>query len=255
MDAEPQQALAHFVDKWWQREPEMQFAEVFCPEAGKPRFRAWGGLLHEFREAMFELSDPRVTGVKSAWWADEMIGLDQGRQRHPLTSVMVGVAAPWPGLARALIERDPGELRAEDTGQAVALLLPTANAVLAVESAVFGARESADASRSLAVHWLLQRLRQGLAAADRARIPMHLFARHGIGAAQPDPGSEQALLRDWGRELAAAMPASVPGAALLRRSRHRFDQAILERLAAGRGLAEPAPALTLWRAWRAARTP
>ena len=255
MDSEQEQALAHFVGKWRQREPEMQFAEVFCPDAGKARFRAWGALLHEFREAMFELSDPRVTAAKTGWWAEEMIGLGQDRQRHPLTSVMVGVAAPWPTLARALLERDAGELRAEDTGQAVELLMPTATAVLAVESALFGARESADASRSLAVHWLLQRLRQGLAAADRARIPMHLFARHGIGAAQPESGAEQALLRDWGRELAAAMPTRVSGAALLRRSRHRFDQAILERLAAGSGLAEAAPVSSLWRAWRAARAP
>lgn len=255
MDSEKEQALAHFVGKWRQREPEMQFAEVFCPEAAKPRFRAWGALLHEFREAMFELSDPRVTGIKTAWWAEEMIGLGQDRQRHPLTSVMVGVAAPWPALARALLERDAGELRAEDTGQAVAMLLPTASGVLAVESAIFGARESADASRSLAVHWLLQRLRQGVASADQARIPMHLFARHGISAAHAEPGAEQALLRDWGRELAAAMPARVPGAALLRRGRHRFDEAILERLAAGKGLAEPAPVPSLWRAWRAARAP
>ena len=255
MDPEPEPALAHFVGKWQQREPEMQFAEVFCPEPMKLRFRAWGSLLHEFRESMFELSDARVSAIKTGWWAEEMIGLGQGRQRHPLTSAMVGVAAPWPTLGRALLDRDTGDLRAEDTGQAVALLLPTARAVVAVESAIFGAGESADAARSLAVHWLLQRLPQGLAAEDRARIPMHLFARHGISAAQPEAGQADALLRDWGRELTAAMPAGVPGAALLRRSRHRFDRALLARLVAGRGLAGAAPPLSFWRAWRAARSP
>jgi len=254
MDSEQEPALAHFLGKWRQREPEMQFAEVFCPEEGKLRFRAWGALLHEFREAMFELSDPRVSGIKTAWWAEEMIGLGQGRQRHPLSSAMLGVDAPWSALGRALLERDAGEFRADDTGQAVALLLPTATAVLAVESAVFGARESADASLSLALHWLLQRLPQGLSAADKARIPMHLFARHGISPAQLEAGQAAALLQDWGRELAAAMPVAVPGAALLRRSRHRFDQASLARLAAGRGLAPAAPPFSLWRAWHAARS-
>jgi len=255
MDPESEPALAHFVGKWQQREPEMQFAEVFCPEPAKLRFRAWGGLLHEFRESMFELSDARVSAVKTGWWAEEMIGLGQGRQRHPLTAVMLGVDAPWPALGRALLERDTGELRAEDTEQAVALLLPTARAVLAVESAVFGAIGSADAARSLAVHWLLQRLPKGLTAEDSARIPMHLFARHGLGAAQPEAGQADALLRDWGSELAAAMPAGVAGAALLRRSRHRFDQALLARLATGRGLAGSASPLSFWRAWRAARSP
>ncbi|MBP8081514.1 MAG: hypothetical protein KAY12_05085 [Arenimonas sp.] len=255
MNPEQDLALAHFVGKWQQREPEMQFAEVFCPEPLKLRFRAWGGLLHEFRESMFELSDARVCAIKTGWWAEEMIGLGQGRQRHPLTSVLVGVDAPWSALGRALLDRDVGDLRAEDTGQAVALLLPTARAVLAVESAVFGASESEDAARSLAVHWLLQRLQQGLAAEDRARIPMHLFARHGISAAQPQAGQAEPLLRDWGRELTAAMPGRVSGAALLRRSRHRFDQTELARLAAGRGLAGAASPLSFRRAWRAARSP
>lgn len=255
MAPEEEAALGHFVAKWQQREPEMQFAEVFCPRADKARFRAWGALLHELRESMFELSDARVSGVKTGWWAEEMIGLGQGRQRHPLTSAMLGVDAPWSALGRALLERDAGDVRAENTGHAVALLLPTATAVIAAESAAFGATESAEAARSLAVHWLLQRLPHGLAAADQARIPMHLFARHGMSAAQLDSGPADALLCDWGRELAAVMPLSVSGTALLRRSRHRFDQALLARLAAGRGFAGVAPPSTLWRAWRAARSP
>jgi hypothetical protein len=255
MDAEAPDTLAHFVAKWQRREPEMQIAEVFCLEAERSRFRAWGALLHELREAMFELSDPGVSVAKTAWWAEELAGMGQGRHRHPLTAALPGPDAPWASLGRALVERDLGELRAEDTDQAVALLLPTASAVLAVESTVFGARESADASRSLAVHWLLQRLPRGLSSGDQARIPMHLFARHGMGAGQLAEANAAGLLQDWGRELQAALPARVAGSGLLRRSRHRFDQAILARLAAGKGIAEPAPPLTLWRAWRAARTP
>jgi hypothetical protein len=254
MDLETQAALAHFASKWQQREPEMRIAEVFCPPDEKVRFQAWGALLHELRQSMFELSDAGVSELKTGWWAEELTGVGRGGQRHPLTSIMAGVDGPWSALGRALLDRDAGDLRAEDTAQAVALLMPTATAVLAVESAVFGARESADAARSLAVHWLLQRLPQGLASEDRARIPMHLCARHGIGAAQVQAGQAGALLRDWGRELAAAMPAQVPGAAWIRRGRHRFDRALLERLSAGKDISGLAPPLTLWLAWRAARS-
>lgn len=246
---------AHFVSKWRQREPEMQFAEVFCPVSDKAHFRAWGALLHELRETLFELSDAHVSSVKTGWWAEELIGVGQGRQRHPLTAALLGIDAPWSTLGRALLDHDASELRAAGTERAVALLLPTAAAVLAVEAAIFRAQASNDAARSLAVHWLLQRLPRGLASEDLARIPMHLFARHGLTAAQLATGQADALLRDWGRELATAIPARVPGAAFIRRSRNRFDQARLARLASGKGFAEPAAPLTLWRAWRAARSP
>ena len=272
MVSNDQDACANFVSKWQQREPEMQFAEVFCPVSDKAQFRAWGALLHELRETLFELSDARVSGVKTGWWAEELIGVGQGRQRHPLTAILLGIDAhgrasvaggtmpgatdaPWSALGRALLDHEANEHRAADTGQAVALLLPTAAAVLAVEAAIFRAQASNDAVRSLAVHWLLQRLPRGLASEDLARIPMHLFARHGLTAAQLATGQADALLRDWGRELALAMPTRVPGAAFIRRSRHRFDQVRLARLASGKGFAEPAVPLTLWRAWRAARSP
>ena len=81
MDQQAPDASAHFVGKWLHREPEMVFAEVFCPNDDKLAFRAWGALLHELRESLFELSDPSVARIKTAWWAEEMIGLGQGRQR------------------------------------------------------------------------------------------------------------------------------------------------------------------------------
>jgi hypothetical protein len=247
-------ACAHFVDKWLQREPEMQFAEVFCAAGDKARFRAWGALLHELRETLFELSDARVTGVKTGWWAEELMGLGQGRQRHPLSEALLGTQAPWSQLGRALLDHRPAEHRAANTGQAIAALEPTAAAIVAVESAIFGVTATTEASRSLAVHWLLQRLPQGLASEDQAQIPMHLFARHGLTATQVAAGEGDDLLRDWGRELSQAMPPAVDGAALIRRSQFRFDQARLARLGAGRGFAEPGAPMTLWRAWRAARS-
>ena len=246
-------ALAAFVGKWLTREPEMAIAEVFCTPERKPLYRAWGGLLHELREAAFELSDARVTEVKTAWWAEELIGIGQGRHRHPLTEVLVAQSAPWSELGRSLLELPDAGRRYGTTAEAIDSLMPAARAVIAVESALFATTFDDDSARALVIHWLLQRLPHGLATEDQARIPMHLFARHGLSAAQLVAGQGEALLRDWAAELHSQLPVAMAGASAYRRSRTRFDSARLQRLAAGRGFAEPPPLATLWRAWRAAR--
>lgn len=247
-------AAAHFVAKWQRREPEMQFAELFCPAGQKTLFRAWGALLHELREAMFELGDASVARAKTAWWAEEILGLGRGQARHPLSETLLGIDAPWAALSRSLLEHDGSSIRAADTSGAIAALLPLATATESTEAAAFHAAPSADAARSLAIHWLLQRVPIGLASEDRARIPMHLFARHGSDALQGTESSVQALLRDWASELHTAMPADVGDAAMIRRSRHQFDKIRLQRLAAGKGNSEPLAPATLWRARRIART-
>jgi hypothetical protein len=256
----------HFVEKWWQREPEMRVADAFSAGAdpgnatARLRFQCWGALLHELRESVFELPDPGVAAAKRGWWAEELQGLGAGRGRHPLTMALVPLAeaqtAPWTGLSLALVGAG-GEARQPDTAQAVAALLPLARATIAVENALFRVRDDGeDAASSLAVHWLLQRLPHGLGAEDGARVPMHLLARHGLTLAQL-PAAADPLLRDWARDLAAALPAA-PRGAFLRRARARFDAARLARLQAkgGQGgFAAPAGFGTVWRAWRAARGP
>lgn len=247
------EALPHFFAKWQAREPEMAIAEVFVPTADKARFRAWGAMLYELRETLFELSDARVSDVKTAWWADELIGIGQGRTRHPLSAVLVETRAPWAALGRALLEHGVSQPRASSTEEAIHALLPVAQAVVAVESALFStASGETPTARALAVHWLLQRLPPGLAAEDQARIPMHLYARHGLTAAQLAEGQGDALLRDWAAELLTVLP-DVRGAAPLRRFRTEFDRTRLARLKAGRGFSTPPAIGTLWRAWRAAR--
>src|SRR4249919_456739 len=251
-------AIVHYVGKWQSREPEMRVLQVFCAPSQQTRFCAWGALLHELREALFELSDARVTAVKSGWWAEELLGLAQGRHRHPLTEALVGSDAPCSGLGRALLLQTGDDARHADTAEAIAALLPLARSVLAVESALFEtalfkARSSDAAARGLAIHWLLQRLPQGLASEDRARIPMHLFARHGLTAEQLAAGQGEPLLRDWTGELLRALPASTSDASLLRRGRLRFDHARLARLSDGKGFGESPALATLWRAWCAAR--
>jgi hypothetical protein len=245
----PDDALADIAGKWWRREPEMQVALTFCPASRRDVFVAWGALLHELREAAFELSDPTVTAAKCGWWAEELMGWGEGRSRHPLGRVFVGEAAPWSPLARAwLAWSEPGE-RPADTAAAIDALVPAATAVDAVEAALFGMPGATP--RPIAIHWLLHRLPHGLAAADRARVPMQLQARHGLEAFAVESPAQAALLADWARELLdAGAPA---GGCVFRRCRTAFDRARLARLAQG-GTGAPNPLATLWRAWRAART-
>jgi len=248
-------ASAAFIGKWLAREPEMAIAEVFVPVERRPLFRAWGALLHELRAAMFELSDARVTEVKTAWWAEELIGLAQRRYRHPLTEALADCDAPWSALGRCLLELPDADRRHGDTSEAIDSLMSPARSINAVESALFATGPDEQAARALAIHWLWQRLPRGLNGEDQARIPMHLFARHGLTASQLAAGQGEPLLRDWARELASALPAQLVSASAFRRSQACFDRARMRRLASGKGFTEPPALATLWRAWRAAQAP
>ncbi len=251
MSAPPDDAIAHFVAKWHRREPEMALAEVFCPAPQRLRFRAWGALVHELREAAFELSDARVTAVKCQWWAEELANLPQGRGRHPISADIAAPALPWTRLARALMEQSLLDERPADVHAALAHMQPLAQALADVEAGLFEA-PAADAP-AIAVHLLLQRLPQGLLAGDQARLPLNLLARHCRTVAQVGAGEGDAVLRDWAAELLAALPSAPPSAPLYRRLRTGFDRVRLRRLAAGRGFAPPAAPTTVWRAWRIAR--
>ncbi|WP_374603751.1 hypothetical protein [Arenimonas sp.] len=253
MSAPRGEAIEHFVAKWQRREPEMAQAEVFCPPALRPRYRAWGSLLHELRESAFELSDPRVAEVKTQWWAEELLGLAEGRSRHPVTAPLAGVPANWPALVHALVALPASDARPGDTGAALARFGALAAAIADTEARLFEHPAGGRDADAVAVHLLLHRLPEGLAADDQAGLPMNLLARHGLTAAQVAAGQGDPLLRDWATALLAALPlpASHPG--LYRRLRAGFDRARLARLAAGRGFDPPGPFVTLLRAWRLAR--
>jgi hypothetical protein len=261
-------ATDHFVEKWFRREPEMRIAAAFCARADAPpangreteaklRFEAWGALLHELREALFELPDAGVAAAKRGWWAEELQLISQGKPRHPLGEALASYVeakqAPWTGLSLALVGGG-GDARAADTAQALAALQPLARSTLAVEDALFATRSEPATADALAVHWLLHRLPRGLGDEDAARVPMHLLARHGLTAASL-PSAADPFLRDWAGELLARLPVH-GGGAFLRRARTRFDRARLQRLRAKGGQGgfdDPGAPGTLWRAWRAAR--
>ncbi|HEU0152347.1 MAG TPA: hypothetical protein VFQ84_03260 [Arenimonas sp.] len=240
---------AHFVDKWHRREPEMALAEVFCPPDARPVFRAWGALLHELREATFELSDARVTVAKTQWWAEELLLVSRGAGRHPVCAALPA-DLPWAALARAVVEQASLDQRPADAAQALAQVAPLAEAIAAVEAGVHG---HAPPVAAVSVNLLLHRLPHGLAADDQARLPLNLLARHGVTVAQVAAGQGEPLLRDWAGELLAALPWPAAPSSLYRRLRHGFDRARLRRLAAGRGFDPPPAPASLWRAWRLAR--
>ncbi len=247
-------SAAYFVAKWLQHEPEMQFALQFCPAPRRARFEAWGALLHALREARFELREAAVADAKRGWWSDELAAIAAGRPNHPLGLALSGVEVPWRALGQAFATPDGGQARPADLAQSLQALTPLATAAVAVEAALFEAQATPDAARSLAVHWRLQQLPQGLRDEALAGVPMALLARHGLTRAAIAEALPGPLLRDWALCLGEALPIVLPGAAPFRRARARFDQARLARLAR-RGDAfgaGPAPAM-LWRAWRVAR--
>jgi hypothetical protein len=241
---------AEFVAKWRAREPEMVWAEVFCPRPLKDRFALWGALLCELRAAAFELSDARLVEAKSAWWAEESLRSAQNAPRHPLTQALAATALPWTSLAAALVAATQTESsRPADREAAFVAVAPLANAVAAMEAALFGDDANDDAARAIAVHLLAERLRM----ADTGQVPLSLLARHGVtSAALMEPEGARAL-RDWAGELSSALPTRIGGAAPFRRTRMAFDGWLLCERAAGRDRRGVPPLSALRLAWRSAR--
>lgn len=238
------------------REPLLRAAVGFVPEDSRQVFRAWTALLAELRECAFELSDPRVTALKAGWWAEELDGAARGAARHPLTRVLVRAGGPWSGIAAPLqalaTDADPEA----DLAATLAALRPLAEPLVAMERHLFGGDGAAEAQgRALALHWLRERLRHGLDAVDRARVPLALYARHGLRREQLPTPAAAALRRDWASQLRDALPASPSGRwPYPRLLTLDADRRALAALAAGgrpaeRGTGVPA----LWRAWRLAR--
>jgi hypothetical protein len=247
-------AVGAFVAKWHTREPEMVYAEVFCARPLRTLFAAWGALLFELREAVFELSDPRLIEVKSAWWADELLRCAQGAPRHPLTQALAAPQLPWNALAHGMLAMAHADTsRPVDRDAALAAVAALAEGIATVEAALFDATMTGEASRMVAVHLLCERLRVGLAGSDGGRVPLSLLARHAIASSVLAHPQGAPAIADWAAELAAAQSSDFAGVALYRATRSAFDTWFLRGLATG----HPHRALPRLRAlrlaWHAAR--
>lgn len=260
---------ADCIGKWHAREPEMRFAEPFCPRLLRVRFRLWGALLLELREAAFELSDARVIEAKTAWWAEELARSAQHAARHPLTQALLRepmlqaqTALPWSQLGRALLASAASDPRPADSDAAIAGMRPLAEAMPAFEAALFGEAslaagrepaQPADAANASVAHLLGERLRVGLHSEDGGRIPLSLLARHRITVAQLVEPVGAAAIADRAQQLLLIVPVRLNGASLYRRARWAYDRRSLQRIAQQHAATPAHPLRALWMAWAAAR--
>ncbi|WP_141452424.1 phytoene/squalene synthase family protein [Pseudoxanthomonas sp. z9] len=228
-------ALESFLDKWRQRWPEWQVAEIFVTPERRALAEAWFSLLQEFDDILNVAGDPMPADAKLAWWGEELRSWADRRSRHPLGRRLEPVPAPWAGLADALPTLIAVREAATDNDAAFAQLRAYGEAVAAVEAAVLGGAPDAAAviARTLATR---------LADTATAALPQSVAGN-----------DERARLRDWARTLDRRWPAA-SGASRERRIVDAFAHARLRRFAkAGEATALPSRLRLLLGAWNAAR--
>jgi phytoene/squalene synthetase len=231
------EALAGFIDKWRERWPEWRIAEVFVPHDQRDVCVAWFALQQELAEAAWGGRDPLPGEAKLGWWAEELQGWSQGRRRHPLGLVLQRLPAPWLRLAASI----PALIASRDSGvdreQSFDLVAPVADAMSAIDAAVFGT--ASGIRDSAGVLLAMQLLLLGDAAA-----PLQVRARAGDGA--------EAAARAWAGDLLQAWATT--GGPRPIRLREALLGERLRRFSAGGPRLQAVPALaTLRTAWRAAR--
>ena len=246
--------LAPFLAKASARLPVLDLAPLFVPANQRRTFVALAVLHGELREAIFELSDARVTVVKCGWWAEELSGLSRGAARHPATRALAGQPGDWAELAASVLVAAAEPEPTADLEAALHALLPFAATWAGIDRRLSDSSASAEAcSRLWAVHWLRQRLQYGLASADAARLPLALFARHGLRRGQLGEPAAEPLLRDAAAMLLEAQPPLSKGLPYLTRLAADADRRWLEARRFGPAASEGAALTRPWRAWRAAR--
>ncbi|WP_305805439.1 squalene/phytoene synthase family protein [Stenotrophomonas sp. YIM B06876] len=229
-------ALDSFLDKWRTRWPEWSQVEGFIPAAERERVVAWFALLQEFDDILNTSGDPMPSDAKLAWWGEELRGWSAQRSKHPLGRLLEPVRAPWAELAQVLPHLVQARAANADPQQARQSLAAYANAVAAVEQAMFGGHARGDAAAAVLTQTLAQRLQD----LDSAAVPHSLQA--------PEPSVS---VRQWGRELLSQWPARVAGP----RPRRMWSALARSRQQAKvRGQAyAPKPIGVLWRCWWAGR--
>ncbi|MDG2526436.1 phytoene/squalene synthase family protein [Stenotrophomonas sp. HITSZ_GD] len=220
-------ALDSFLDKWRDRWPEWEVAGRFVPADRQRATLAWFALLQEFEDIMNIAGDPLPADAKLAWWQQELRDWSGRRSRHPLGRVLEPVVAPWAQLAESLPAMQEARAQPLSLEGALAVLQPFAEAVVAVEAALFGRARAANA-RAVAVQWLSTRAASAGAAAAPAGVNVEAWRGQ--------------LLAQWPRKAALALPHRVWS---------RMARLRLAREHQGQPAWAP-PLQQLWHAWRAA---
>lgn len=226
-------ALDSFLDKWRGRWPEWNVAQVFVPASQRETALAWASLQQELTDAAWGGSDARPGEAKLAWWMEELQGWTRGIRRHPLGASLQRLPAPWGRLAAAIPSLQAGRERPRDPDEALAVVAPFSEAVVAIEAALFGVPETGVAVVQATV------LHGHLLVAGEAAVPMSLLAKAGEGAPA----------RAWGTELLHRWPI-VPGAS---RPRRLWSALARQRLRRGDPALPLPPLAALMAAWRGVR--
>ncbi|MDB6163833.1 MAG: hypothetical protein JWL98_1265 [Xanthomonadaceae bacterium] len=236
-----QQALGGFTGKWLERWPEWRVAEVFVAPAQRGIAAAWFALRQELLDAAWGGSDPRPGEAKLAWWMDELNGWAQGRRRHPLGAALQRMPAPWARLALATTALASAREPAVDEEAAAIAVAPFAEAVVAVDGALFDVPEAASHS---AITGLLC---EHLIARGDAATPLQTRARLGAAA------GENTVARAWSQEI-LQRPRSHGGGSRAGRILSALERGRVARFADGQPM-QPIPWWpALWTAWRSARS-
>lgn len=223
-------ALDSFLDKWRARWPEWSFIERFVDAADRERAVTWFALLQEFDDMLNTSGDPTPADAKLAWWGEELRSWDAHRSRHPLGRVLEPVRAPWTQLADALPGLVEARERVADGAQARAALKAYADAVAAVEAAMFASAPAPAAGEAVLTQTLAQRVQE-------------------MGSVAVPTGAGD--VAQWEQQLLAVWPTRVAGP----RPRRLYASLARARLQARLrgGEYQPSPAALLWRSWWAAR--
>lgn len=241
-------AAADFIDKWRARWPEWGVAEVFLPAEQRVLALAWLALQQELSDAAWGGEDARPGEAKLAWWQDELQGWSEGRRRHPLGEILMGAlqsCSPWAALAMAVPGLRDSRQRPRDAAEAVAVLVPYAIAVAAIEADLFDVPEATASSGDVASALLASRLLWHPTDAT----PLQILAQTD-DLAQTAPATVRAA---WATALQSSWPATTT-VTRMRRLQAVLLSARLRQLAGGTSSPEPLSRWkTLWQAWRAAR--
>jgi hypothetical protein len=242
-------SLRAFTAKWHAAWPEQDVLAVFVPAGQRELVSAWGALLSELHESLFSLEHDAVRQAKSAWWMQELLAMSDRSARQPLARYLQERNAPFSTMAAQMSELAAlVPVKAARTDALFRILTPFAQTAAACEAALLGTRSGAADAQSIIGQWLSMRMPHGLAAFDRAMVPMHLLARHTDLA---DTGTANAMRRDWLRELQDVLELQQPEN-WYRRAQLRFT---LRRIAAYTHRDSPkiGPGHA-WDAWRSVRS-
>ena len=198
-------ALDSFLDKRRSRWPEWSVAALFVAEPQRELAVAWFALLQEFDDMLNTSGDPLPADAKLAWWGEELRSWAGHRSRHPLGRLLEPVRAPWVQLAEALPDLVEARTVALDAAGAERALANYADAVAAVEAALFADKPRTGAGRAVQLQTLAQRLQDA-----GAGVPRSLLDEDSSTAAQR---WAQYLLKGWGSRVPGPRPRRVCGRA------------------------------------------